>query len=343
MKADQSPHRFYLLTCPRTASNLLVKILALEEQPRVALRKDGGYFFSPLHLLKYDLGCVDTHVEELTPDQKEKQKKCMKKCFNELLQHLHHAESEGKLVVVKEHTQFLADPVAETRLLYGQESIAKELPWMLRGREDLVQTMEGRSTENETILSDKFLKMWQPIFVIRHPALSFPSWYRASVRADGKEFAKSARGRRICRAVMTLRWTRKLYDFYSEHFSKSDAQPETKVNHVTWPLVLDADDFITQPAVLVKLCQIIGLDSSKLRYSWEKDVQPRRPGIMAFRSTIDNSTSIDTTKVAGNINLDDEAEKWKQEFGEEIGWMVEKHVRSAMPDYSYLKSRRLMV
>ncbi|KAM5457391.1 hypothetical protein MaudCBS49596_000586 [Microsporum audouinii] len=345
MGAVRSTGRFYLLTCPRTGSNLLMKILALEGQPNVTYREDGGYFFSPLHLLRYDQNRVGAHVEELTPDQKENQIKCVKGCFNTLLRHVNEAESDGKLVVVKEHTHYLTDPVAETRFLHGQECIANELPWMLRGFDDLVQTTDGRSTNNETFFSDEFLMTWRPIFLIRHPALAFASWYRATVRADGEEQAKSAQGKQACKKVMTLRWTRKLYDFYVQHFDnvdKDSGSPENEKDTAAWPLVLDADDIISQPGVIVKLCDIVGLDSGRLKYSWEKDEQQRRPGIMAFRSTIDSSTKIDPTKVAGHVDIDQEAEKWREEFGEEIGRLVEEYVRAAMPDYTYLKARRLV-
>ncbi|KAK2870579.1 hypothetical protein FQN49_003075 [Arthroderma sp. PD_2] len=344
MEANQPPRRFYLLTCPRTASNLLMKILALEQQPNVTFREDGGYFFSPVHLMRFDQDSVGAHVEELTPDQKEQQINCMKNCFKTLLQHVDDAESEGKLVVVKEHTHYLADPVAETRFLYGEESVVEELPWALRGRGDLVQTTDGRSMHNKTLFSDDFLKTWQPTFLIRHPALAFPSLYRASVRSSGEEYAKSARGRRVCQKTMTLRWTRELYDFYAEHFATAgvNANLETEGNATIWPLVLDADDIMTQPAVLAKFCNIIGLDGNKLKYSWEKDERPRRPGIMAFRTTIDNSTTIDPSKAGGQIDIDEEAAKWREEFGEDIGQMVEKYVRAEMPDYIYLKSKRVV-
>ncbi|EEH18466.1 hypothetical protein PABG_07527 [Paracoccidioides brasiliensis Pb03] len=325
------PRRFYLLTSPRTGSNLLLKILALEDQPDVYFRKNGGYFFMPLVSLRAELRCSNKHVEKLSTEQKEKLEDCTKSCLIELYRHIETAESKGKLVVIKEHTNFLTNPVVKTQFLYGDDQPARAMSSM-RG---------DRSIHNETILSDEFLKTWCPAFLIRHPALSFPSFYRASIRADGEGFTKSIPGRRGLQMVMTMRWTRKLYDFYAEHFNKFKSQSEP----ADWPIVLDADDVMSEPAVLVKFCNIIGLDSNKLRYHWEpaKETKnpPRLPWFQAFRTTLDSSTTILTTKIAADINIDEEAKEWKKEFGEEDGQLVESYVRAAMPDYKFLKSKRL--
>lgn len=50
--------RFYLITYHRTASNLLLRILYLENQPNIMLRKMGSYFFMPSFLLGIEKGIV---------------------------------------------------------------------------------------------------------------------------------------------------------------------------------------------------------------------------------------------------------------------------------------------
>jgi hypothetical protein len=337
---DQDPRRFLLVASPRTGSNLLLKILALEDQPNVATCKNGGYFFMPLVLLKQELRCAWKNVEQFSKDERDKIGIGMKRCFNELDQHIKCAISSGKLVFVKEHANFLTDPVAKTQFIYGEESVTQELPWMIKGSDEVVQTT-SRSIHNKTILSDEFLRSWNPVFLIKHPALSFPSFYRASVRADGQEFMNSIPGRRSCHMVMTMRWIRKLYDFYSEYFTESKHQTVQANGDDIWPIILDADDVIDKPAVLVKLCNLTGLDSGLLRYEWEPSRQARPLWAQAFRTTLDSSTRIIATKAAGDIDIDEEVKKWKEEFGEEIGDMIEKYVRDAIPDYEFLKSKRL--
>jgi hypothetical protein len=141
--------------------------------------------------------------------------------------------------------------------------------------------------------------------------------------------------------VMTMRWTRKLHDFYCEHFKESNIQAEDIKTNATWPIVLDADDIMTEPAVLVKLCNIIGLDSDRLRYEWEPAEQVRPLWSQAFRTTLDSSTTINTDKTAGDIDINEEVGKWRDEFREEDAQMIEKYVRAAMLDYEFLKSKRL--
>lgn len=46
-------------------------------------------------------------------------------------------------------------------------------------------------------------------------------------------------------------------------------------------------------------------------------------------------------KTSTNIDIDAEANKWREEFGVEIAGYLDMWVRAAMPDYEYLKDRRL--
>ncbi|KAA8649377.1 hypothetical protein EYZ11_005637 [Aspergillus tanneri] len=338
MQSDKPLRRFYLLTYPRTASNLLLKILALEDQPNV---KSGSYFFLPLHALRLDHGSESTHIEALAPDQKQKEIKCMKGCFSRLIQHLTEAEAKNQLTFVKEHTTFLTEPVAKTRAIDGQNSVTDEMPWMLDEQNGLTQPMEGRSVHNETLLSDSFLKTWKPSFLIRHPALAFPSYYRAVVRIGGEDYARSSRMRRYNRYMMTLRWTRQLYDFYADHFAATESAQGSCNDCNLWPLVLDADDVITHPTVVAKFCDLVGLDATKLKFKWEKERQERSPREKAMMSTIDESTGVNPSKATGCVDIDKEAARWKTEFGEDIGQMIDTFVREAMPDYMFLRSKRL--
>jgi hypothetical protein len=57
--------------------------------------------------------------------------------------------------------------------------------------------------------------------------------------------------------------------------------------------------------------------------------------------TLRASKGIIKEKAPATVDIDVEAEKWKEEFGPEAAAMVEKAVRDAMPDYEYLKERRL--
>ncbi|GAB1206493.1 hypothetical protein APSETT445_005182 [Aspergillus pseudonomiae] len=325
------PPRFCLLTYPRTGSNLLVKILNLDNQPALAPCKDGGYFFARLNLLRYDMGCAGAHIKDLSEDQRAKETACIQECLQALTQYVHEAEQQNKGVFFKEHTHMISHPVAKTKFVFGADSIDDEA----------VLASQDQSPYNQTLLPDAFLGTLRPTFLIRHPALAFPSYYRAARKADGDLYLRSEQGRRVCRNIMTLRWSRELYNFYVQHFHGTET-PSSAQEEIAWPLVLDADDIMTNPAVVIRFCETLGLDPAQLRFQWDKDEQQRRPGIMAFRSTIDGSTGIDVSKASGEtIDLDESARQWREEFGEDAGQMIEMYVREAMADYEFLKERRL--
>ena len=58
-------------------------------------------------------------------------------------------------------------------------------------------------------------------------------------------------------------------------------------------------------------------------------------------STLTASFGIMVKKTSSNVDVEEEAKKWRVEFGEEIGGHMERWVRAAMPDYEYLKAMRL--
>lgn len=62
-----------------------------------------------------------------------------------------------------------------------------------------------------------------------------------------------------------------------------------------------------------------------------------------MKSTIMASSGIVEGKSAQYIDIDQEAQKWKVEFGVDEGKKMEGWVRAAMPDYEYLKAKRLKV
>lgn len=109
--------------------------------------------------------------------------------------------------------------------------------------------------------------------------------------------------------------------------------------------MLDADDIITEPEVVRRYADILGFDREKLRFEWdvasEEEVGKMGPMERRMRSTLDASKGIVEGKTAKGLDLDNEARKWKQEFGEELGQEMESLVQDAMSDYEYLRSRRM--
>ncbi|KAI1343679.1 hypothetical protein F5Y15DRAFT_174139 [Xylariaceae sp. FL0016] len=321
--------RFWLLTSPRTASNLLIRILNLEEQ-NVRETYHGGYFFFPS--LRARIGLLDTPPAQWTSAQREAVYQGSVASFDTLQDYLDDARRDGQKVFVKEHCFFINNLYHEMQYMHGADSVEGE-PQVLPARGVPNPT---RSPNNLTVMPDEFLQTWHPTFLIRHPAMAFPSLYRtclASIKIDGVGRARAE----PYEVETTMQWVRSLYDFYAAYFA---AQGEP-----SWPLVIDADDVMNRPEVVAKYAATVGLDPAKLRYSWDK-ATPEQLGKMnkaeqRMLSSISDSVGVDKSKLAGSIDLDVEAAKWRTEFGEEGGRKLEKWVRDAMPDYEFLYAKRI--
>lgn len=323
--------RYWLLTSPRTASNLLVKMLNLDEQG-VRPARHGGYFFLPTiekHFL-LDQKPLDTWTEEESAAIND----IIQKCSQNFQDHIAAAEQEGQKLFIKEHSIMLNHPRAEDHYINGSKeprAITEATPFPIKGISE-----PTRSKLNLTIFPDEFLKTWNPTFLIRHPALMIPSLYRAT-QSDAELNGIQRPRKEPCATELTMRWHRTLYEFFAENSS----------NDSVWPIVLDADDIMTSPELVPKYAKLAGLDDSKVRRSWEKaaeqDVKKLSTMEQRMLDTINASTTIDNSKIAGNINIDQEVVKWTKEFGEAEAKKLEKWVRDAIPDYEFLHSKRMRV
>jgi hypothetical protein len=161
------PRRFFLITQPRTSSNLLLRILALKEPPNVAFSKDGGYFFRPVFGLSHQLKNRSKHVEEWTQEERTQMMQSYQNGFVKLEEHVEKARAEDKIVLVKEHSSFLTEPTARTRFLLGQNSV-KEAPWTVQVPNTYAPEVT-HSVLNETVLPDRYLQTWRPAFLIGLP------------------------------------------------------------------------------------------------------------------------------------------------------------------------------
>ncbi|KAI1439188.1 hypothetical protein GGR50DRAFT_684948 [Xylaria sp. CBS 124048] len=326
---DSQKKRYWLLTSPRTASNLLIRILNLDAQGVPAARL-GGYFFFPNALTRVKM-CVRP-VSEWTPEEYAEVNEAAKGCFRALQNHVEAAEAAGHKVFIKEHIGFICSVYSDAEVFNGGPVENARPPGSIEPMHGL--TTATQSALNFTCLPDEFLKTWHPTFLIRHPAMQLPSNYRTAlteVKMDGVGRHKPE----LYETEGTLKFVRGLHDFYVNHFGKDSI----------WPLVLDADDIIETPEIVAKYAGLVGLDASKLKLSWDKITQEKYeqliPAEKVMLSTIHASTGIIKEKAAGNIDIDVEAVKWRAEFGEEGAKNLVRWVRQMMPDYEYLRSRRL--
>jgi hypothetical protein len=334
MEANRDiPRRNLLITFPRTASNLLMHILNLDEQPNLpAPGTRVGYFFHGPFMKRVQEGLYARHVGEWTEEQRTAYVQDYRTCAQDLLEVLDTARNHGNNVFIKEHILGFLNPVAETRFIYGKGSTNEE-EWMINSIAGSSYIGGSRTLLNETLYSDEFLLTWQPTFLIRHPILAFPSYLRATkdIGGDVESMTKT----------LTMHFSRTLYDWYVSNLTNSESGSNL-------PYILDADDIVLQPEYLFDYSALVGLDPTKLRFSWGLNTQRRNTRNVGseaaskrFLSTLSESTGIVKGKTSVGLDIDEEAKKWKVEFGDGLGSRLEEAVKAAMLDYLYMKERRL--
>lgn len=131
-----------------------------------------------------------------------------------------------------------------------------------------------------------------------------------------------------------------MYDWYLEYFKKA------KPTSTLWPIVLDADDVMTNPQLVRHYATLIGMDPAKMKFSWDpatktESLAMRESMISKLTTTINGSAGVLKEKAWVGLNLDTKAQEWRVEFGEEEGRRIEKLVGEAMPDYEFMLSRKL--
>lgn len=349
--ASAAPRRLLLVSVPRTASNLLLKILNIHKQPNFLTSPKGGYFYYPAFVSAARGDQLIRSSEEWTAEEKKALQGRFQSCFDSLEEYSARATSEHKTMFAKEHAFWLSSPASFQKMMTGRDDpdFAQSFRVQIPEKYGPSQTY---SPSNETILSDEYLRSWQLAFIIRHPALAWPSLYRAMTKIAAQGFMDEDGVKGSSLTNMSLRWTRLLYDWCME-------QPDVP----TPPPVIDAHDLIHSPEVVLKLCEQTGLDKSVLQFEWtDKDAEKKsnhwatsspdasvdeqemhRRAASIMLSSLEGSTGVLKDKAPTNIDIKAEAEKWKGEFGEEVARLIEKAVWDAMPDYEYLKARRITV
>ncbi|KAE8132248.1 hypothetical protein BDV38DRAFT_261839 [Aspergillus pseudotamarii] len=348
-----APRRLLLVSYPRTASNLLLKILALADQPNVVANEQGGYFFMKAYTTASKDGCIYKPADHWTTEECDEVRSTFQECLNELEEYSSRAEKENKMLVTKEHAFWLCNPMAFSRMIHGTNGSYDSLfRLQVPATYGPSQTF---SPNNETVFPDEYLRTWRLAFIIRHPALVFPSFYRAMMKMVAAGVIKKEELPGVLETNMSLKWTRMLYDYGMEN-NDSDSKP----------LLLDAHDVIHNSAVITRFCELAGLDSSKLKFEWEKksdasgtpskgtpveqrdvtgqDVRFNNQEAQAIMlSSLAGSSGVLKDKAPVILDVNTEASKWREEFGEETSLLLEKAVLAAMPDYEYLKAQRVQL
>ncbi|THU87847.1 hypothetical protein K435DRAFT_762302 [Dendrothele bispora CBS 962.96] len=239
------------------------------------------------------------------------------------------ATGENKTAVVESHAFGLVKPeilLAELGILPDRQ---RPLP-IVNDRHldntspDLVDHWP-QSIPNPTILPDRMLPLFTPVILIRHPARSCASYLKMREKNHYLDFP----------IMVDFKWSRLIFDAYSAFYRSN---PSTSAKTV---IVVDSEKVVADPeGQMEKLGNLLGVDSSLFKYSWEAEVTSDDPAgnesalviLRDFLSDIKRSTG----GVSGPADLDAEVKKWSKHAGENAGKQVKDFLESAMEDYEYL-------
>ena len=129
---------------------------------------------------------------------------------------------------------------------------------------------------------------------------------------------------------MTLQWSKNLYQWYLD------------TPNAPTPFIVSADDVMTRPDIVRKLCVETGMDPDALQYEWEtREVPAHLPIIQPWVGTVFASKGILPGYDSKDFDLDKKKEEWKEEWGDEEAEFLARKVTGAMEVYEWMMERRI--
>jgi hypothetical protein len=219
VETKAAPRRLFFITHPRTCSNLFTKILALPQQQDVFFQPPGGYFFMPtIDLIDSELQIRGKPVSTWGDETIQQAKETYQSCFEAFQSYLDASEAQGKIAFVKEHVVCLTDPTVQPS---WEKNPINEAPWRIQVPESYGTNLT-HSELNKWLLPDELLKTFRPTFLVRHPAMVFPSQFRAlrDVGALDPTTTTTAAEEPSMRYRFTFYWVRSMFDYYDQLFKQ---------------------------------------------------------------------------------------------------------------------------
>ncbi|KAF1971441.1 hypothetical protein BU23DRAFT_442966, partial [Bimuria novae-zelandiae CBS 107.79] len=332
-----------VFTIPRTASHLLLKLLNLPAQQTLYRHSSGqdGYMFLSAATPRFRHGLPGRPIREWTKEENGALKDALQNSFDEWLQLVETAELQGKSTFAKEHLNWMVDPLAEAPL-YGYDNGDTSSATDFQANWNAMQNLKVKNEYNITCVPDAFLlQRVKPTFLIRHPALTFPSCLRTSIDSQGIPAVIDEE--KINQWECTFHWSLSLYKFYTQ--AAADFDRRSFVDGIEYPIVLDARD-LGDERLVRKYAKAVGLNSDKVQFAWEAAREEELSSIgkmeRRMKSTILASSSIDKGKLdVGDLDMERLRGEWKDEFGEVLGERLVGLVNRSMEAYQTLYNVRL--
>lgn len=283
---EPSQHNI-LISIPRTASNLLTHLLALPDQPSILAHPRDGYFFLPALAHRFKNATLQRPYSAWSDLEKQEMNAALQSGVSAWEGWVASADAQGLGTYVKEHVNWTVAPAAESSFLHPS------------GPSPDTKPSHNSSPANPTAIPDELWSRVRASFIIRHPALTFPSALRTAIDNEGLETVLSPESETTMRWECTYHWHVLLYKFLVARQTQSQhtSQGESQVDDVKGlePLIVDATQ-LKDPEFVRRYASAVGLDPSRTRTKWEAtsaDEQGRLgPTERRMKDTLLDSTGI---------------------------------------------------
>ena len=324
---EQQPHRILLLSHARTASHLLERMLST--QPNVVYSSHAFAAARPLQEKLVRFGSLAAWPAS----DREALKNAWQNALPKYLDAFTEAREEGKIAFHHMHPHFSSYP--ELAATYTFNEHFEHPDWSYWQPHSTTGSATELYTSPNVLPDDALLQPGdRVVFLIRHPGLMVPSIYRTISEVTGY-----FRNNMVFSS--TLRWSRLLYDWYLE-------KGPAKGVH---PIVVDADDYMadTDKSFMILLCEKLGLDPEAVAYTWPKGTkedlevypEPFRDMVGTIKKTIMGSEGVVPGNTAVDFDMAKAEQEWTKTWGEQGAAEVKELVERTMPEYEYMRAKRL--
>ncbi|KAJ5272517.1 hypothetical protein N7478_007642 [Penicillium angulare] len=111
-RSINQPTQVLLISIPRTASNLLVKVFNLPNQSNVHSNEKGGYFFYWAFIAAARRGYMEKPAEKWTNQEKEEVRAIYQGCLDKIEECTSEFEEKNKMMFAKEHAFWIHSPAS---------------------------------------------------------------------------------------------------------------------------------------------------------------------------------------------------------------------------------------
>ncbi|KAL8744765.1 MAG: hypothetical protein Q9190_003035 [Brigantiaea leucoxantha] len=282
-----------------------------------------------------------------------------------ILERIENDGTEGKRLFIKDMMYYLVPPDGKTA------SIAPSLAARKRGigtssisidhaANDAVQSAvhvePDPNAENPTVFPQAILEKFHFAFLIRHPRLSVPSFYRCTVPPLDKvtgfyNFMPSEAGYdELRRGFDYLRSLGQIGPGVAGQKAVTPADDDHGATKKVEICVIDADDLLDNPTGITKaFCESVGIayDPNMLSWSTEEDQEQAKTAFAkwpGFHEDVIDSTELrPRTHTKKGKSDDDRYAEWVEKFGEAGARTIQQIVNANIRDYEYLKQFALKV